>query len=366
MTVPSLFRSTSMSARSLVALGLAMSAAMSTAGCDDATTTGAGGATASTSTGSAPTTTANGSTSATGTSASSSSGGQTGSPRLVAVGYGGRRMTSADGIMWTDDVIVDPMGGDDDNLFRGVGFDGKQFIAAGGSAAGQIATSPDGKTWTFRPPGTSWLADVVPLGAALVTAGGNGLRQRSIDAGATWIDATPYYAGHYRGIASGKGVAVAAGHTYGNSTVGLSSTTTDGKTWTAEVTGGSSFHSIAFGDVAGGVFVAAGEDRCSTSPDGAAWTPCAGTTGGGFDHVVFANGMFILGNASGYFTSTDGATFQHLDAEHHGVVAHGLGLYVALDWPDHILTSPDLQSWTVRSGDTGPAFVEVAFGYVPD
>lgn len=351
--------------------GLALVAAallVPLAACDDASTAGAGGATGSASSGSAPaTTSSSSSTSSANASASSSSGGPTGSPRFVAVGYGGRRMTSTDGIAWTDDVIVDPNGGDDDNLFRGVGFDGAQFIAAGGSAAGQIATSPDGATWTFRPPGTSWLADVVPLGAALVTAGGNGLRQRSLDKGVTWIDAAPYYAGHYRGIASGKGIAVAAGHTYGSSTVGLSSTTTDGKTWTAAVTGGSAFHSIAFGDVAGGVFVAAGDDRCSTSPDGAAWTACAGTTGSGFDRVVFANGMFILGNASGYFTSTDGVTFQHLAApEHHGVTAHGLGLYVALDWPDHILTSPDLTTWTLRSGDTGPAFVEVAFGYVTD
>jgi len=283
----------------------------------------------------------------------------------VAVGYGGRRITSTDGVKWESDVIVDPMGGDDDNLFRGVGFDGNQFIAVGGSAAGQIATSPDGATWTFRTPGTSWLADVVTLGSTLVTAGGNGLRQRSLDAGVTWVDPAPYYAGHFRGIASGKGIAVAAGHTYGNTTVGLSATTTDGKTWTPEVTGGTAFHSIAFGDVAGGVFVAAGDNRCATSPDGATWKDCAGISGAGFDRVVFANGTFIIGDASGYFTSTDGAAFQHTNAEHHGVLAHGLGLYVALDWPDHILTSPDLSTWTLRSGDTGPAFVEVAFGFVP-
>lgn len=337
------------------------------AACDDTTSSGAGGATAAsgqtgttTSTGTA----SSGSTGATGTGVSSSSG-QTGSPRFVAVGYGGRRVRSSDGIQWDSDVVVDPQGGDDNNLFRGVAFSGGQFIAVGGSSEGQIATSPNGADWTFRTPGTSWLADVATLGTTLVSAGGNGLRQRSLDAGATWMDFAPYYAGHYRSITSGKGIAVAAGHTYGNAMDGLTTTSTDGKTWSTEVVGGTPYHSVAFGDVAGGVFVAAGDNRCSTSSDGKAWNDCAGVTGGGLDKVVFVNGMFVVGDASGYFTSTDGTTFSHLDAEHHGVVEFGAGLYVALDWPDKILTSPDLEAWTQRHGDGGPAFVDVAFGFVP-
>jgi hypothetical protein len=288
-----------------------------------------------------------------------------GSPTFVAVGYGGRRIASSDGVTWTNDVIVDPMGGDDNTLFRGVAFSGGQFIAVGGSSEGQIATSPNGSDWTFHTPGTAWLADVAPIGSTLVSAGGNGLRQRSLDGGATWVDFAPYYAGHYRGITSGKGIAVAAGHTYGNSMVGLTTTSADGKTWTAEITGGTPYHSVAFGDVAGGVFVAAGDNRCSTSPDGAVWKDCAGVSGGPLDKVVFVNGAFVVGDASGYFTSTDGANFQHTDAEHHGVVAFGLGLYVALDWPDKIFTSADLKDWTQRHGDGGPAFVDVAFGFVP-
>ncbi|MFT3767946.1 MAG: hypothetical protein QM820_21050 [Minicystis sp.] len=288
-------------------------------------------------------------------------GGAPGEPRFVAVGYGGRRLSSTDGIAWTHDIVVDPNGGDDDNLFRGVGYADGVFIAVGGSSKGQNATSPDGAGWTFGPPGTAWLADVVPLNGALVTAGGNGLRQRSLDGGVTWVDATGYYAGHYRAIAAGNGMAVAAGHTYGDTHVGLTSTTTDGKTWTPEVTGGVAFHSIAFGN---GVFVAAGDTRCSTSTDGQAWKDCAGVSGSGFDGVVFANDRFILGDGAGYWLSTDGASWQHQDGEHHGVAAYGEGLYVALDWPDRISTSPDLKTWTVRQEKTGPALVQVAYGLV--
>src|SRR5688572_22291212 len=40
-----------------------------------------------------------------------------GTPIFVAVGYGGRRMSSLDGVTWDNDIIVDPNGGDDNNLF---------------------------------------------------------------------------------------------------------------------------------------------------------------------------------------------------------------------------------------------------------
>jgi hypothetical protein len=339
--------------------------AMAALGCSESSN-GAGGAGGAVGqgTGSGPSgssgTTGASSTGATG-STSTGQGGGSGTPLFVAVGYGGRRMSSADGIHWANDVVVDPQGGDDDNLFRGVGFVAGHFVAVGGSAQGQNATTSDGASWAFHTPAGAWIADAVPLGSAVVVAGGNGLRQRSLDGGLTWTDAAPYYAGHFRGIASGNGIAVAAGHTYGGSTEGLTSTSTDGKTWSPEVTGGTPFHSIAFG---AGVFVAAGDDRCATSTDGKAWAPCGGVSGAGLDRVVFVNGAFVLGDATGYFVSTDGVTFQHQAAEHHAVSAYGLGLYVALDWPDRILTSPDLATWTVRQENTGPAFVEVAFGEV--
>lgn len=330
----------------------------SAGGAGGATSSGAGGAASGPSATSASSGT---SASTSGSSTGTGAGGATGAPLFVAVGYGGRRMSSVDGVHWANDVVVDPNGGDDDNLFRGVGFHQGHFVAVGGSTHGQNATTNDGAAWAFHDPATSWLADVASLGATLVTAGGNGLRQRSLDGGLTWADAAPYYAGHFRGIAAGNGIAVAAGHTYGSTTVGLTSTSTDGKTWTPEVTGGPPFHSVAFG---AGVFVAAGDDRCATSTDGQSWSPCGGVSGPGLDEVVFVNQSFVIGDATGYFVSTDGVTFQHQAAEHHAVTAFGLGLYVALDWPDRILTSPDLTTWTVRQENTGPAFVEVAFGLV--
>ncbi len=336
------------------------------AACGDDTAGSGGASSASTTiaTGAAQSA-ATGATNASSSSGASEGGGGSapvGDPLFVAVGYGGRRMSSPDGVTWSNDVIVDVNGGDDDNLFRGVGFVGGKFVAVGGSSAGQIALSADGATWEFQTPGTSWLADVVELGGTLVTAGGNGLKQRSTDGGVVWTDQAPYLAGHYRGIAAGNGVAVAAGHTYDTDPPqGLSSTTTDGITWTAEEKGGAAFGSIAFG---AGRFVAAGDNRCAVSANGQGWSDCNGVSGGGLDHVVFVNGQFVIGNASGYFESSDGLAWQHVDGDHRSVSAHGNGLYVALGWPDHIYTSPDLVTWTEQTHEPGPAFVEVAFGHV--
>lgn len=337
--------------------------------CGDDSDTGGGGSGPTTSatgmtTTSTGTTSATSATGATSSTATGSGGAPVGDPLFVAVGYGGRRISSPDGITWSNDVIVDPAGGDDNNLFRGIGFVGGQWVAVGGSSAGQIATSPNGKDWTFQTPGTAWLADVVELGGTLITAGGNGLRQRSVDGGVTWTDQAPYYAGHFRAIAAGNGVAVAVGHTYGmNVDHGLISTTTDGANWSPEsVDDGPPFGSIVFGD---GIFVAAGDDRCWLSNDAHNWSDCTGVTGGNLDRVVFVNGEFLIGNPSGYFHSTGGARFTHTDSQHHPVSAYGQGLYVALEWPDHIFTSPDLSTWTEQTHDPGPAFVEVVLGHLP-
>ncbi|NUO48602.1 MAG: hypothetical protein HOV80_07070 [Polyangiaceae bacterium] len=286
----------------------------------------------------------------------------TGTAVLVAVGYGGRRTSSLDGVTWENDVIVDPNGGDDDNLFRGVGFGNDTFVAVGGAAVGQIATSTDGATWTFQAPVSSWLGDVAYQNGVFVTAGGNGLRLRSTDGGVTWTDDAGYYAGHFRGIAAGNGVFVAAGHTYGGGDVGLISTTTDGVTWTPEQTGGGTFGSIAFG---AGVFVAVGNDRCSVSSDGASWSDCS-IAASDFGRVVYGAGVFAMRAGDGIYTSADGATWAPLASQSppQGLLGQGVGMWIGGNWPDDLFASADLASWDNVFGGTGPAFVDVQVGYV--
>lgn len=341
-------------------------------GDDDASSSSGTGAGATTGAGAGATT---GSGTTTGTGNTSTGSGNTGgggsgvgggppqgTPMLVAVGYGGRRLSSLDGLVWENDIIVDPNGGDDNNLFRGVGFGDGVFVAVGGGSEGQVATSTDGVSWTFQSPATSWIGDVAFLGGVFVAAGGNGLRIRSTDGGVTWTDDQGYYSGHYRGIAAGNGVFVAAGHTYGGGDQGLTSTTTDGVTWTAEQTGGATFHSITYG---AGAFVAVGNDRCSVSSDGATWSDCA-ITATDLGHVVFGDGLFALRAAEGIFTSADGMTWQSVAAQQppQGILGFGLGTWVGASWPGHLFGSADLLGWQTATVDDGPAIVDVQLGFV--
>ncbi len=285
----------------------------------------------------------------------------TGTPLFVAVGYGGRRMTSDDGVTWENDIVVDPNGGDDNNLFRGLGYANGLFVAVGGGSIGQIFTSPNGVDWTPQTSGSSWIGDVVFVDGAFIAAGGNGLRMRSADQAVTWTNPASYYAGHFRGIAAGNGIAVAAGHTYGESPdVGLVSVTTDaGLTWSEPAAGGPQYGSIAFG---AGAFVAAGDGGCQSSSDGVDWTDCG--IGSGLARVVFANGEFLIPDDAGYHHSADGASWSHVDAPAKGIQTFGLGSYLATSWPDRIETSADLQTFTVVNQDTGPAIVQIELGYV--
>ena len=332
-----------------------------------------------TSTSSAPTTTATTSntTATTSVDTGADSGGEstgvdegtTGDPPppadavAVAVGYGTRRVRSADGLTWTDFVEVDPNGGDDDTLLRGVGYGEGMFVAEGGSAAALTMRSPDGIAWeSVSNDLGSFVSDVAWQDGIFVAAGGNGLRARSLDGGGSWQDATPYYSGHFRAIAAGNGVFVAVGHTYGDTNVGLTSTSEDGASWTTEQTLGAPLggQSIAFGS---GVFVARdGGGALWSSADGEAWGEPVGQRAGE-GPVIRANDAFLTSGADGFWTSPDGQTWEQVGAGD-GRPVHGWqdGHYLSLGWPASIAVSDDLQRWSNTISVDGPGLTDVAVG----
>lgn len=280
----------------------------------------------------------------------------------VAVGYGTRRVRSTDGLAWTDFVEVDPNGGDDDNLLRGVGYGDGMFVAVGGAGAALTLRSPDGIAWEqITNDIGSFVSDVAWQDGTFVAAGGNGARARSLDAGASWQDVAPYYSGHFRAIAAGNGVFVAVGHTYGDSTVGLSSSSTDGATWTTEQTFGMPMGggAIAFGD---GVFVARdGSGAIRTTTDGVWSEPVTQLEGEG--RVIRADGAFVTSGADGFFTSTDGVQWEPIGSgDGRTVVAWIDGRWLSLGWPLAIDASEDLQSWQNAFAMEGPGLTDIAVG----
>lgn len=98
--------------------------------------------------------------------------------RFVAVGYGGHRISSDDGLHWENEqLLVAPgvAGGDDDNVFRGIGFGNGLFVAVGGSGRTLIMTSKDGAAWVNQSVNRGWMGDVKYGNGIYFGAGGNGL-----------------------------------------------------------------------------------------------------------------------------------------------------------------------------------------------
>lgn len=70
----------------------------------------------------------------------------------LAVGYGGRRMVSTDGVKWEITAEWAQPGGDDGNNLMSAVFAQEKFVVVGGggggqNAAGHILVSSDGRRW---------------------------------------------------------------------------------------------------------------------------------------------------------------------------------------------------------------------------
>ncbi len=284
-----------------------------------------------------------------------------GSPVLVLVGYGARRVRSLDGLTWTDLQQLTPTGGDDENLFRGVTFGGGLFVAVGGSSHGFTMTSRDGITWENenRAAG-AWIGNVGYLQGQFVAAGGNGLRIRSTDSAKTWKDAAGYQDIHYRDLVVGLNMAVAVGHTYAG--VGAICTTSDGTTWVTRVSTGATFNSVAFGH---DTFVAVGNTgRLAYSFDGVSWVDVTTlqTTEG--ESVVFTGTEFIASMGAKSFRSSDGVTWSSLGASR-AVHFYAFDHAFSLGWPATIVSSTNFTSWKTVYDLQGSGFTRFALGAVP-
>jgi hypothetical protein len=283
-----------------------------------------------------------------------------GAPLMVVVGYGGRRVMSRDGITFEHFQEVNPNGGDDNDLFRGVTWGNGVFVAVGGSSNAYTMTSTDGYTWINenRTP-RAWLGGVAPLGDDFVAAGGNGLRVRSVDDGASWQDDPGYQAIHYRDLASGNGVVVAVGHDYDNTpNQGVIATTTDGVDWMERKHEGATYNNVAFGNAR---FVAAGPSgRVSRSSDGATWEEITVGSDGGAE-VIFDGARFLISRGDDHFESTDAITWTPVTANR-GIVGHFEGHYYSLGWPARIFESEDLTNWQDRFSPLGSGMTRIAVG----
>jgi hypothetical protein len=274
---------------------------------------------------------------------------------FVAVGYGGRRIRSADGMTWTHDVFIEASGGDDDDLLRAVSYGGKQFVALGW----RVMTSPDGITWDDHGPMSQWFGGLAWGRGIWVAVGGYGRRSTSPD-GITWTDATDSETGAYRSLAFGD---FAGGTWLAMGDGGRISTTTDGLNYT-ELTAlalvGATWGPSGFVGIVGA-------NLESSADGGVSWT-VVGTAPGTLESVIYANGQYVAVGSGNSLTSPDGTTWTpHPEAQLGGSIAYGDGLYATCGGNSCSTCcwySKDGAAWTtatVPSGDSN-ALQSVAFG----
>lgn len=281
-------------------------------------------------------------------------------PLVVAVGQGGRRVVSPNGLDWTSDVRDVPGDRDPTKDLRAIAYAGGLVVAVGGGCngtqcAGRLITF-DGAQWTevTLPPGRSWLSAVAHGGGTWVAAGAAGPVLVSTD-GKRW---------NARGMLPGAVHALVHGNVGGTAMFvavgddGLRARSGDGQSWSNVVQGfpGADtpvpLHAVAIGN---GTVVAAGaQGRRIRSRNGADWTdPAAG--GNDLASLVFADQTFLAYSDDGivFVSPDDGRSWNPqvlVDPPRQGVATgmmSGARLYVAARG-EVIMTSSNGLAWSTR------------------
>ena len=279
---------------------------------------------------------------------------------FVIDGQNGQIATSPDGITWT--------------LRTGASLPHNPFSATSGLNAawygngqwvgvaddGKLGTSPDAITWTLRTSsfGASDILDVSYGNGLWVAVGQSGKLASSPD-GITWTQRTTPW--------SGTGADLVA-VVYGNAmwvcimddgTGGVASSP-DGITWTQRTMPfGTAAHEVSFGNdifvMVGGV----GAARIGTSTDGITWTNRANGALYPFKSVAYGNGLWVVGGEiHEIWTSPDAITWTERTSPTLNPACFWLGvvyngLWVIVSSVVDLATSPDGITWTLRNPSFG-------------
>ncbi len=272
---------------------------------------------------------------------------------FVAVGYGGRRLVSADGVKWEVTAEWSEKGGDDsDNLLSVVYGKGK-FVAAGGGTpkrekeiGGHILVSKDGRGWKEAHT-AKFRVHPVLFGNDRFVAGGPARNVLFSTDGEAWKEGaklTEKVATHYRHGAFGNGVFVFVGNNGGDSATTWVAVTKDGETLDHIATDLPRVRGLAFGN---GRFVIVGPDGMRmSSKDGVKWGHEAKAEGVGLSAVVWTGTEFLATGAKPAYHSADGVAWKEWPKPVPCAVrAVANGVYVGSTWPGQMWHSTDGLDW---------------------
>jgi hypothetical protein len=273
---------------------------------------------------------------------------------FVAVGYGGRRLLSSDGVNWEITAQWAENGGDDSNNLMGLAYGLGKFVAVGGGGwsretqAGHILVSTDGREWreVYKAP---FRVNPIVFGDNRFVAGGpDRTLLLSLD-GEKWErgaqispEGFPSWAMWFRNGAYGNGTYVFMGEGGAKKEFYWSIASKDGTqaTFRRDLP---QLRALAFGN---GLFVAVGNGVIVTSPDGTEWTKQERAADEKLDWILWTGQEFLCGGAGKTFSSPDGKTWQP-----HALKPQGKPLwtdgtrFIASGWPGKLFFSPDGKTW---------------------
>lgn len=272
---------------------------------------------------------------------------------FVAVGYGGRRLVSHDGIKWEIAAEWGEKGGDDSDNLLSVVYAKGMFVAVGGgtpkrekTVGGHIVVSKDGKEWKEVYTARFRVHPVLFENDRFVAGGPNRDVLYSTD-GLTWKEGaklTEKVATHFRHGAFGNGVFVFIGNNGGDSATTWVAVTKDGEKLDHIATDLPRVRDLVF---ANGRFVAVGPDGLRmSSTDGAKWEHSQKEDGAMLTSVVWTGKEFLASGGKHAFASADGISWKPWPKPIPcKVLCVEQGVFVGTSWPGQMWHSKDGLEW---------------------
>ena len=251
------------------------------------------------------------------------------------------------------------------------------------NSSGTLAPLTSVTTWVFATttaPGSNWQRIVYGNGLWIATTALNtGVNDIATSPdGVTWTFRSTGIATGWSGLGYGNGLFILNGGT--STTIGIA-TSTDGITWTARSSGAPSggWYDVAYGN---GLWVAIANTTSTTagiatSPDGITWTFRTTTAPGGvWRGIAYGNGLWVAtalttSTSSAIATSSNGTTWTFTttpaSAANWAYVAYGNGVWVATlattSTTAGIATSSNGTTWTFTTTTApGGSWLKVSFG----
>lgn len=292
---------------------------------------------------------------------------------FVAVGYGGRRISSRDGATWENDQRWSDEAKDDDNVLFNVAFGFGRFVAVGGGAKiGHILTTTDGRAWRELPQVRGRVATIA-FGNGRFIAGHDAELLISQDgehfekgAKLDWKGST-----HARRSAFGSGEAGPRVVIIGDfdsweekRRVSWRASTEDGSRFTSAALDTPPAADIAYG--AGRFVVVGSGGLIESSHDGQNWTRHEAQPEENFSRIAWTGERFLVTGGTSLWSSTDGTSWSASKPP----VACGIAwardgkspLCIGLSWGGNVWLATDLASWKKVTLPAGPSLNAVAFG----